>query len=106
MAELDPVSVDREKNVLTEQAKASGRPDEIIEKMVEGRLKKFYQEVVLLEQTFVIDNETKVSAVIEKIAQKLGKQVELTGFHRLSLGEGIEKDEADFASEVAATLGN
>ena len=106
VAELDPVSVDREKNVLTEQAKASGRPDEIIEKMVEGRLKKFYQEVVLLEQTFVIDNETKVSAVIEKIAQKLGKQVELTGFHRLSLGEGIEKDEADFASEVAATLSN
>ena len=106
VAELDPVSVDREKNVLTEQAKASGRPDEIIEKMVEGRLKKFYQEVVLLEQTFVIDNETKVSTVIERIAQKLGKQVELIGFHRLSLGEGIEKDEADFASEVAATLGN
>ena len=91
---------------MTEQAKASRRPDEIIAKMVEGRLKKFYQEVVLLEQTFVIDNETKVSAVIEKIAQELGKQVELTGFHRLSLGEGIEKDEADFASEVAATLSN
>ena len=106
VAELDPVSVEREKNVLTEQAKASGRPDEIIAKMVEGRLKKFYQEVVLLEQTFVIDNETKVSTVIERIAQKLGKQVELIGFHRLSLGEGIEKDEADFASEVAATLGN
>ena len=106
VAALDPVSVEREKNVLTEQAKASGRPDEIIAKMVEGRLKKFYQEVVLLEQTFVIDNETKVSTVIERIAQKLGKQVELIGFHRLSLGEGIEKDEADFASEVAATLGN
>ena len=106
VAELDPISVEREKNVLTEQAKASGRPEEIIEKMVDGRLKKFYQEVVLLEQTFVIDNETKISAVIEKKANELGKQVELTGFHRISLGEGIEKNEADFASEVAATLGS
>ena len=106
VAELDPISVEREKNVLTEQAKASGRPEEIIEKMVDGRLKKFYQEVVLLEQTFVIDNETKISAVIEKKANELGKQVELTGFHRISLGEGIEKNETDFASEVAATLGS
>ena len=106
VAELDPISVEREKNVLTEQAKASGRPEEIIKKMVDGRLKKFYQEVVLLEQTFVIDNETKISAVIEKKANELGKQVELTGFHRISLGEGIEKNEADFASEVAATLGS
>ena len=106
VAELDPTSVEREKNVLTEQAKASGRPEEIIGKMVDGRLKKFYQEVVLLEQTFVIDNETKISAVIEKKANELGKQVELTGFHRISLGEGIEKNEADFASEVAATLGS
>ena len=106
VAELDPISVEREKNVLTEQAKASGRPEEIIGKMVDGRLKKFYQEVVLLEQTFVIDNETKISAVIEKKANELGKQVELTGFHRISLGEGIEKNEADFASEVAATLGS
>ena len=81
-------------------------PEEIIGKMVDGRLKKFYQEVVLLEQTFVIDNETKISAVIEKKANELGKQVELTGFHRISLGEGIEKNEADFASEVAATLGS
>ena len=106
VAELDPTSVEREKKVLTEQAKASGRPEEIIGKMVDGRLKKFYQEVVLLEQTFVIDNETKISAVIEKKAKELGKQVELTGFHRISLGEGIEKNEADFASEVAATLGS
>ena len=106
IAELDPISVEREKNVLTEQAKASGRPEEIIGKMVDGRLKKFYQEVVLLEQTFVIDNEKKISAVIEKKANELGKQVELTGFHRISLGEGIEKNEADFASEVAATLGS
>ena len=106
VAELDPISVEREKNVLTEQAKASGRPEEIIEKMVDGRLKKFYQEVVLLEQTFVIDNETKISAVIEKKANELGKQVELAGFHRISLGEGIDKNEADFASEVAATLGS
>ena len=104
VAELDPMLVEREKKVLTEQANASGRPEEIIGKMVDGRLKKFYQEVVLLEQTFVIDNETKISAVIEKRAKELGKPVELIGFHRLSLGEGIEKNEADFASEVAATL--
>ena len=106
VAELDPTLVEREKRVLTEQANASGRPEEIIGKMVDGRLKKFYQEVVLLEQTFVIDNETKISAVIESRAKELGKQVELTGFHRISLGEGIEKNEADFASEVAATLGS
>ena len=106
VAALDPLVVEREKRILTEQAQASGRPEEIIEKMVAGRLQKFYQEVVLLEQTFVIDNETKVSAVIEKTSKDSGKAVELTSFHRLSLGEGIEKDELDFASEVAATLGN
>ena len=97
-------SVERERNVLIEQAKASGKPDNIIEKMVEGRLRKYYEEVALMEQTFVIDNETKISKVVEKAANDVGAPVSLTGFLRYELGEGIEKAEADFAAEVAATL--
>jgi len=97
-------SVERERNVLIEQAKASGKPDNIIEKMVEGRLRKYYEEVALMEQTFVIDNETKISKVVEKAANDVGAPVFLTGFLRYELGEGIEKAEADFAAEVAATL--
>ena len=97
-------SVERERNVLIEQAKASGKPDNIIEKMVEGRLRKYYEEVALMEQTFVIDNETKISQVVENAANDVGAPVSLTGFLRYELGEGIEKAEADFAAEVAATL--
>ena len=97
-------SVERERNVLVEQAKASGKPDNIIEKMVEGRLRKYYEEVALMEQTFVIDNETKISKVVENAANDVGAPVSLTGFVRYELGEGIEKAEADFAAEVAATL--
>ena len=97
-------SVERERNVLIEQAKASGKPDNIIEKMVEGRLRKYYEEVALMEQTFVIDNESKISKVVENAAGDVGAPVSLTGFVRYELGEGIEKAEADFAAEVAATL--
>ena len=104
--DLDPVAIERERAVLTDQAKESGRPENIIEKMVSGRLQKFYQEVVLLEQTFVIDNETKISSVIEDASKEFGSSVELISFCRLSLGEGIEKEATDFASEVAATLSN
>jgi len=75
-------------------------------KMVEGRIRKYYQEVVLLEQTFVIDNENKVSKVIENAAKELGTEVKLVGFRHFVLGEGIEKEEEDFAAEVAATLGS
>ncbi len=96
--------VERERNVLIEQAKASGKPDNIIEKMVEGRLRKYYEEVALMEQTFVIDNETKISKVVANAASEVGAPVNLTGFVRYELGEGIEKAEADFAAEVAATL--
>ena len=105
VAELDPAEVEREKAILVDQAKASGRPPEIIEKMVTGRLQKFYQEVVLLEQTFVIDNETKVGDVIENAAKEAGVPIEMVGFKRFNLGEGIEREESDFAAEVAATLG-
>jgi elongation factor Ts len=104
--DLDPAVIERERVVLTDQAKESGRPENIVEKMVSGRLQKFYQEVVLLEQTFVIDNETKISSVIEDASKEFGSSVELISFCRLSLGEGIEKESTDFASEVAATLGN
>ncbi|MBT4016419.1 MAG: elongation factor Ts [Alphaproteobacteria bacterium] len=101
-AELDPAVVEKERTFLIEQAKESGKTQEIAEKMVEGRIRKFFSEVVLAEQTFVIDNETKISKVIENAAKEIGSPIELVGFVRLELGEGIEKKEEDFAAEVAA----
>jgi elongation factor Ts len=102
--DLDPGSVQRERDVLIEQAKASGKPQEIAEKMVEGRMKKYYQEVVLLEQTSVIDGETQIAGVVANAAKSAGTDIELTSFARFNLGEGIEKEETDFAAEVAAQL--
>jgi elongation factor Ts len=96
---VDPAALEREKAVLTEQARASGKPDNIIARMVEGRIRKYYEEVVLLEQVWVHDGESRVRAV----AKKAG--VNLTGFVRFQLGEGIEKPKEDFAAEVAATAG-
>jgi elongation factor Ts len=97
---VDPAALAREKSVLIEQARQSGRPDNIIEKMVEGRIRKFYEEVVLLEQVWVHDGESRVKAVLTKAG------VKLVGFARFKLGEGIDKPEGpDFASEVAATAG-
>ena len=104
--DLDPEMVARERDVLIEQAKASGKPQEIAEKMVEGRLRKYYEEVVLLEQTFVIDGETKVGNVIEAAAKDAGTDIKLTHFAHFILGDGIEKEESDCAAEVAATLSN
>lgn len=104
IADIDEASVARERDILSEQARASGRPEEIIEKMVEGRLRKYYEEVALLEQVFVIDNESKVSKVLENTAKELGTPVELKAFVRFALGEGIEKVEENLADEVAATL--
>jgi len=101
---IAPEALERERSVLVDQAKASGKPDNIIEKMVEGRLRKYYEEVALMEQIFVIDNETKIARVVENAAKEMGVPVALTGFVRYDLGEGIEKSEADFAAEVAATL--
>tara|TARA_B100000676_G_C18015621_1_gene809463 strand:- start:496 stop:1461 length:966 start_codon:yes stop_codon:yes gene_type:complete len=102
--DIAPEALERERSVLVDQAKASGKPDNIIEKMVEGRLRKYYEEVVLMEQAFVIDTDLKVSKVIENASNDVGAPVKLTGFVRFELGEGIEKSEADFAAEVAATL--
>ncbi|MBN9561646.1 MAG: elongation factor Ts [Alphaproteobacteria bacterium] len=96
---VDPAALEREKAVLTEQARASGKPDAIIGKMVEGRIRKYYEEVVLLEQVWVHDGESRVRAV----AKKAG--VTLTGFARFQLGEGIDRQSGDFAAEVAAAAG-
>jgi len=102
--DLDKDMVQRERDVLIEQAKASGKPQEVAEKMVEGRMKKYYKEVVLLEQTSVIDGETAISDVIAKAGKDAGADIALTAFVRFNLGEGIEKEETDFAAEVAAQL--
>ena len=101
--DLDGDLVKREKEVLIEQAIASGKPKEIAEKMVQGRLKKFFQEVVLNEQISVIDGETKIKDLIKKISLDLGTDVKIKDFKLLKLGEGIEVAESDFAAEVAAT---
>jgi len=102
--DVDPVLVERERQVLIEQARDSGRPENIIEKMVEGRMRKFYEESVLLEQAFVIDPDKSVGKAIEEVAKELGCPITCTGFVRMALGEGVERDESDFAAEVAATL--
>lgn len=103
--DLDPEAVERERSVFVEQAKASGKPDNIVEKMVEGRIRKYYEEVTLLAQTFVIDGENSVEQAI-KIAEKdVGAPIKVTGFVLYALGEGIDKKESDFAAEVAAAAG-
>lgn len=103
--DLDPAVVEREKAVLTEQAKDSGKPDNIIEKMIEGRIRKFYEEVVLLKQVFVVDGENTVEKAIKNAEGDIGAPITFKGFVRFELGEGIEKEENDFAAEVAATAG-
>ncbi|HJP23471.1 MAG TPA: translation elongation factor Ts, partial [Alphaproteobacteria bacterium] len=105
VAGLDPAVVEHERNVLSEQARESGKPEEVVAKMVEGRLRKFYAESVLLEQVFVIDGETKVANVVEQAAADLGSKIKVSGFCRFALGEGIEKRSEDFAAEVAAAQG-
>ncbi len=103
--DLDPAAVDRERDILREQARATGKPDDIIEKMVEGRLRKYYEEVTLLDQTYVIDGESKVGKVLEAAAEDAGGAVAVKGFVRFLLGEGIERQTGDLAADVAAALG-
>jgi elongation factor Ts len=104
--DIDADVLAREKAIFTEQAKESGKPAEIVAKMVEGRIRKFYEEVTLLAQVFVIDGETKVGDVLKKAEQDVGAPVKVSKFVRYALGEGIDKGEApDFAAEVAATAG-
>ncbi|MES0868107.1 translation elongation factor Ts (EF-Ts) [Pseudovibrio denitrificans] len=104
--ELDPEAVERERTVYMEQARESGKPENIIEKMVEGRLRKFYEEVTLVKQSFVINPDLTVEKAVEEAAKEIGSPIKLTGFVRIALGEGIEKEETDFAAEVAAAAGN
>ncbi len=103
--DLDQAVVERERAVFSEQARESGKPENIIEKMVEGRLRKFYEEVTLVKQAFVIDPDKTVEQAVEAQAKELGTPVKLAGFVRFALGEGIEKEEQDFAAEVAAATG-
>lgn len=100
--DVDPAKLERERAVYREQAASSGKPAEVIEKMVEGRVRKYYEEVVLMEQLFVIDGKTKISQAVADAAKTIGAPVKLTGFVRFQLGEGIEKQQSDFAAEVAA----
>lgn len=93
--EVDPDVIAYERSVFAEQARASGKPENIIEKMVDGRLRKFYEESVLLEQTFVVDGETPMKKVLEAAAKDVGAPVKLAGFIRMELGEGVEKAEDD-----------
>lgn len=102
--EVDASELEREKNVIREQAKAEGKPDDIIEKMLTGRMRKFYAEICLLDQIYVMDNERSISKVLKDAEADVGAPIELTGFVRYQLGEGIEKEEADFAAEVAAAV--
>jgi elongation factor Ts len=97
---VDPAALERERNVLREQAAASGKPEAIIEKMVDGRVRKYYEEVVLLEQVWVHDGESRVREVVKKAGAKLA------GFARFQLGEGVDRGpQGDFAAEVAAVAG-
>jgi elongation factor Ts len=101
VSELDKALLDREKNIISEKARASGKPDAVIEKMIEGGLRKVYEEVVLMEQSFIMDPDSKVKKIIEDFGKK-NAPVELAGFVRFALGEGIDKAEDDFAAEVAS----
>jgi elongation factor Ts len=102
ISDVDATAIDREREVLSDQARASGKPEEIVAKMVEGRIRKYYEEVVLTEQIFVIDGESKISKAVEAVGEDAGVPVKVTGFVRFALGEGVEKEESDFAAEVAA----
>ena len=101
-SDINEADLNRERTILAEQAKDSGKPPEIIEKMVEGRLSKYYSEVCLLEQKFVIDPDVSVQKAISSFSKEVGAEIVLKDFVRFGLGDGIEKEEQDFAAEVAA----
>jgi elongation factor Ts len=102
--EIDPAVVAREKDIFSDQARQSGKPEAIVEKMVEGRLRKFYEEVVLLKQNFVLNPEITVEKALKEAEKDIGAPAKITGFVRFALGEGIEKETTDFAAEVAAAV--
>ncbi|WP_203294377.1 translation elongation factor Ts [Maricaulis parjimensis] len=102
---VDSAIADKEREVFAEQARQSGKPEQIIEKMVEGRMRKFFEEVVLLKQAFVMDPDRTIEQVLADASKEFGASVEISGFVRMALGEGVEKKEEDFAAEVAAATG-
>lgn len=102
---LDPSIVARERDIYADQARASGKPDNIIEKMVDGRMRKFYEEQVLLEQVFVVDPDLKVKEAIDRVAEKIGTPIVVADFLRFALGEGLETKTENLADEVAALSG-
>jgi elongation factor Ts len=102
--EVDAAVAERERNIFIEQSRESGKPEAIIEKMVEGRMRKFFEEVALLSQAFVINPDLTVAAALKEAEKDVGAPIEITGMVRLLLGEGVEKEETDFAAEVAATV--
>ncbi|WP_192364552.1 translation elongation factor Ts [Mesorhizobium mediterraneum] len=102
--QLDPAAVEREKAIFADQARQSGKPEAIIEKMVEGRLRKFYEEVVLLKQAFVLNPDITVEKALTDAEKGIGAPAKITAYLRFALGEGIEKEETDFAAEVAAAV--
>jgi elongation factor Ts len=104
-SDLDPAAVERERAIFSEQAHASGKPEAVIEKMVEGRIRKFYEEVVLTKQAFVMNPDQTIEALIEASGKDLGAPIKIVGFQRLALGEGVEKKQDDFAAEVASMTG-
>jgi elongation factor Ts len=101
--EVDPAAIEREKAIFAQQARESGKPDGIIEKMVEGRMRKFFEEVVLLKQSFVINPDQTVEQAVKEAEKDIGAPAAITGFVRFALGEGIDKGANDFAAEVAVT---
>jgi len=104
IASVDPAAVEHEKSIFAEQAKASGKPANIVEKMVEGRVRKYYDEVVLEEQAYIMDPDKKVKQVVADAAKELGADIAISDFVCFKLGEGLQKKEEDFAAEVAAQL--
>ncbi|UUL83425.1 translation elongation factor Ts [Sphingomonas qomolangmaensis] len=103
--ELDQEIIERERQIATEKAADSGKPADIIAKMVEGSVKKFAKENALLSQPIVMDGKTPVADVVAKAAKDAGSEIKLVGYVRYQLGEGIEREKSDFAAEVAATAG-
>ena len=102
--EIDPAAVEREKAIFADQARQTGKPEAIIEKMVEGRLRKFYEEVVLLKQAFVLNPDITVEKALKDAEKEIGAPAKITAYLRFALGEGIEKETTDFAAEVAAAV--
>ena len=103
--DLEPAAVERERAIFSEQAQDSCKPRVVIEKMVEGRIRKLYEEVVLLKQSFVMNPDQTIEALVAETGKTLGAPVKIAGFSRLALGEGVDKKTEDFAGEVAALTG-